>query len=140
MRKLKSFLLKRPVISVIGLAFSWLVLVMVFGEIISVLFNQEFGNTTTIFVAHLIVFSSVFILLWWVDWLKVTGIARFGVCEIWLLVIAGSIYMIFGSLYSFYGKFIFDFSNLKNISVTMDILNTQIAVALNEEIFFRGII
>ena len=140
MKALKSFLLKRPVISVISLAVIWLVLTMVFAGIISVLFNQEFGNAITSFSAHLIVVTGVFILLWRLDWLKVTGISRIGDFRIWLLTIAATIYMTTASLYSFYGKFLFNISDLNDLTASLEIIMAQIAVCLNEEFLFRGIL
>jgi membrane protease YdiL (CAAX protease family) len=140
MNTLKSFLLKRPVISVISLSVVWLALTMLFGGITSVVFNQEFGNTTTSFSAHLIVVMCVFILLWRFNWLKVTGISRIGDFRIWLLTIAATIYMTTASLYSFYGKFLFDISDLKDLTAIVEIIMAQIAVGLNEEFLFRGIL
>ena len=108
---------------------------MVFGGITSILFNQEFGNTTTLIVTHIIGLCCVFIFILKFDWLKETGISRFGGYKIWLLDIIGTFYMALVSLYSFFGRFFFDFSNLKEISATLDIIMTQFAVSLNEEIF-----
>ena len=111
---------------------------MFFSGIASSLFNQEFGSSNTLFFAHLLVFICVLVLLWQFDWLKVTGVARFGDYKIWLIVIAGTVYFTIASLYSFYDKISFDLSNLKEFPTSLSIIKTNTAVCLNEEILFRG--
>ena len=138
MSNFKSYLLRHPVLSAICLTIGWLVLTIVISGITSSLLNQEFGSSNTLFIAHFLVFVCVFILLWKFDWLKVTGVARLGDYKTWLIVILGTTYFTISSLYSFYGTISFDFSNLKDFLTSLNIIKTNTAVCLNEEILFRG--
>jgi hypothetical protein len=61
-------------LSVISLAISWLVLIMIFAGIASSLLNKRLGDTTTLIIGHLVGIIYVFILLWRLGWLKGAGI------------------------------------------------------------------
>jgi membrane protease YdiL (CAAX protease family) len=137
---MKQFLLKHPVLSVIALAMCWLVLLLVFAGIVTGLFKTEIGSSTYMFVAHIAMFICMLILLWRLGWLKSAGIARPGKSGIWLIAVVATVYSALTALYSFYGKFSFDLSSLKNLPSALDIIRSQIAVCLDEETFFRGII
>jgi membrane protease YdiL (CAAX protease family) len=140
MSTFKSFLTKHPVLSIIGLAISWLVLIMIFAGIASSLLNKGFGDTTILFIGHLAGIICVFILIWRLGWLKGAGITQFGTYQTWLIAIIGTVYFALASLYSFYGKLAFDFSNLFNLSSSCGILTTQTLVCIDEEMLFRGAI
>jgi len=140
MSNFKSFLTKHPVLSVISLAISWLVLIMIFAGIAASLLNKEFGDTTILFIGHLAGIICVFILFWRLEWLKGAGITRSGTYQTWLIAIIGTVYFAFASLYSFYGKLAFDFSNLFNLSSSGGIITTQTVVCIDEEMLFRGAI
>jgi membrane protease YdiL (CAAX protease family) len=140
MSNFKSFLTKHPVLSIISLAISWLVLIIIFAGIAASLLNKKLGDTTTSIIGHLIGIICVFILLWRLGWLKGAGITRSGTYQTWLIAIIGTIYFVFASLYSFYGKLAFDFSNLFNLSSSCGILTTQTLVSIDEEMLFRGAI
>ena len=140
MSNLKSFLTKHPVLSVLSLAISWLVLIMIFAGIAARLLNKEFGDRTTSFIGHLAGIICVFILIWRLGWLKGAGITQFGTYQTWLIAIIGTVYFALASLYSFYGKPAFDFSNLFNLSSSGGLITTQTVVCIDEEMFFRGTI
>jgi membrane protease YdiL (CAAX protease family) len=140
MKKLISFLTKHPILSVISLAISWLVLIMIFAGIASGLLKKEFGGLTTSFIGHLVGIICVFFLLWRLGWLKGAGITRFGAYQTWLIAIIGTLYFALASLYSFYGKLGFDFANLFNLSSSGSIIRTQTVVCIDEEMLFRGAI
>jgi membrane protease YdiL (CAAX protease family) len=140
MSTFKSILTKHPVLSIIGLAISWLVLIMIFAGIASSLLNKGFGDTTILFIRHLAGIICVFILIWRLGWLKGAGIIKFGTYQTWLIAIIGTVYFALASLYSFYGKLVFDFSNLFNLSSSCGILTTQTLVCIDEEMLFRGAI
>ena len=140
MCNLKSFLTKHPVLSVISLAFSWLVLIMIFAGIASSLLNKKFGDATILFIGHLTGIICIFILIWRLGWLKDAAITRSGTYQTWLIAIIGTVYFTLASLYSFYGKLTFDFSNLFNLSSSGGIITTQTLVCIDEEMLFRGAI
>jgi membrane protease YdiL (CAAX protease family) len=140
MNNFKSFLTKHPVLSVISLAISWLVLIMIFAGIAASLLNKKLGDTTTLIIGHLAGIICVFILLWRLGWLKGAGITRSGTYQTWLISITGTVYFAVASLYSFYGKPGFDFSNLFNLSSSGGILTMQTVVCIDEEMLFRGAI
>jgi membrane protease YdiL (CAAX protease family) len=140
MSTFKSFLTKHPVLSIIGLAISWLVLIMIFAGIAARLFNKGFGDRTTLFIGHLGGIIYIFILLWRLGWLKGAGITQFGTYHTWLIAIIGTVYFALASLYSFYGNLAFDLSNLFNLSSSCGILTTQTLVCTDEEMLFRGAI
>ena len=140
MSNFKSFLTKHPILSIISLAISWLVLIMIFAGIASSLLNKEFGDMTTSFIGHLAGIICVFILLWRLGWLKGAGITQLCTYQTWLIAIIGTVYFALASLYSFYGKLAFDFSNLFNSSSSGGIITTQTVVCINEEMLFRGTI
>jgi membrane protease YdiL (CAAX protease family) len=140
MSNFKSFLTKHPVLSIISLAVSWFVLIMVFAGIAVSLFNKEFGDRTTLFIGHLAGIICVFILVWRLGWLKGAGITKSGTYQTWLISIIGTVYFALASLYSFYGKPSFDFSNLFNLSSSCGIISMQTLVCIDEEMLFRGAI
>ena len=136
----KSFLTKHPVLSIISLAISWFVLIMIFAGITASLFNKGFGDRTTLFIGHLGGIIYIFILLWRLGWLKGASITQFGTYQTWLFAIVGTVYFALASLYSFYGKLAFDFSNLFKLSSSSGILTTQTLLCIDEEVLFRGAI
>jgi len=136
----KSFLTKHPVLSIISLAISWLVLIMVFAGIAASLLNKKLGDTTTLIIGHLAGIICVFILTWRLGWLKDAGITRSGTYQTWLIAIIGTVYFALASLYSFFGKLTFDWSNLFNLSSSGGLISTQILVCIDEEMLFRGAI
>jgi membrane protease YdiL (CAAX protease family) len=140
MSTFKSFLTKHPVLSIISLAISWLVLIMIFAGITASLINKGFGDRTTLFIGHLGGIIYIFILLWRLGWLKGASITQFGTYQTWLFAIVGTVYFALASLYSFYGKLAFDFSNLFKLSSSGGILTTQTLVCIDEEVLFRGAI
>jgi len=140
MSKFKSFLTKYPVLSIISLAISWFVLIMLFAGTAAGLLNKKMGDTTTLIIGHLAGIICVFILLWRLGWLKGAGITRSGTYQTWLIAIIGTIYFALASLYSFYGTPSFDFSNLFNLSSSGGILIMQTMVCIDEELLFRGAI
>jgi hypothetical protein len=131
---------KHPIIAVISMAILWLLLLMVFAGMISGATKTAYGSATSMFGAHLLMFICVLILLWRLGWLKSSGIARTGKSSVWLLAVLGTIYSAITALYAFYGGFSFDFSTLKDVTVSLNMIRTQFAVSLDEETFFRGLI
>jgi len=140
MSNFKSFLIKHPVLSIISLAISWIILIMIFAGIATSLLNKEFGDTTILIIGHLAGIICVFILIWRLGWLKGAGITQFGTYQTWLIAIIGTVYFALASLYSFYGKLAFDFSNLFNLSSSGGIIAMQTVVCIDEEVLFRGAI
>ena len=140
MSNLKSFLTKRPVLSAISITIIWFVLIMFFSGIATSLLNREFGDSTTSFIGHLVGIIFVLTLLWRLGWLKYAGISQLGTFQIWLIAIIGTVYFALASLFSFYGKLSFDFSNLTDLSFSGNVIKLNIAVSMDEEFLFRGAI
>lgn len=140
MGNFKSFLTKHPVLSIISLAISWLVLIMIFAGIASSLLKKEFGDPIILIIGHLAGIIYVFIFIWRPGWLKAAGITRSGTYQTWLIAIVGTVYFALAALYSFYGKLAFDFSNLFNLSSSGGIILTHTLVSIDEEMLFRGAI
>jgi membrane protease YdiL (CAAX protease family) len=140
MSNLNFFLTKHPVLSIIGLAISWLVLIMIFAGIAASLLNIKMGYTTTLIIGHLTGIICVFILISRLGWLKEAGITQFGTTQTWLIAFVGTVYFALAALYSFYGKLAFDFSDLFNLSSSGGLILTHTLVSIDEEMLFRGAI
>jgi membrane protease YdiL (CAAX protease family) len=140
MSNLKSFLTKRPVFSVISITIIWFVLIMLFTGIATSLLKKEFGDSTTSFIGHLVGIIFVLTLLWRLGWLKGAGITQLGKYQVWLIAILGTVYFALASLFSFYGKLSFDFSNLTDLSFSGNVIKLMITVSIDEEFLFRGAI
>lgn len=140
MSNIESFLTKHPVLSVIILAISWLVVIMIFAGIATSLLNKEFGDPVILFTGHLAGIICVFIFIWRLGWLESAGITRSGTYQIWLIAITGTLYFALASLYSFYGKPAFNFSNPFDFSSSWGIIAMQAVVCIDEELLFRGAI
>ena len=140
MSNLKSFLTKHPVLSVIILAISWLVLIMIFAGIASSLLKKEFGDPIILFIGHLAGIIYVFFFIWRPGWLKAAGITRSGTYQTWIIAIVGTASFALASLYSFFGKPAFDFSKPFNFSSSWGIIAMQALVCIDEEMLFRGAI
>jgi len=139
MKNLKSILTRHPVISVIILAISWFILIMLFAGIASSLLKKGFGDPVVLFIGDLAGVVYIFLLLWRLGWLKVSGTARLGTYQTWLLAIGGTVYFALASLYSFFGKLSFDFANLFDLSSSGGIIASRLANCTDEEMLFRGI-
>jgi membrane protease YdiL (CAAX protease family) len=140
MSNLKSFLTKHPVLSIISLAISWLVLIMVVAGIASSLLNKNFGDPIILFIGHSAGIICVYIFIWRLGWFKGAGITRSGTYQTWIVTIIGTIYFALASLYSFYGKLAFDFSSLLHLTSSGGIIAMQTVVCIDEEMLFRGAI
>jgi len=104
------------------------------------LLNKEFGDSTTSFIGHLVGIIFVLTLLWRLGWIKYAGISQLGTYQIWIIAIIGTAYFTLASLFSFYGKLSFDFSNLTDLSFSGNVTKLSIAVSMDEEFLFRGFI
>lgn len=139
MKNLKIFLISRPVLSVIILTINWFILIMLFAGIATSLLGKEFGDPVVLLIGHLAGIIGIFLLLWRLGWLKVSGIARSGTYQTWLFAICGTIYFALASLYSFFGELSFDFASLTDLSSSGGIIASRLANCANEEMLFRGI-
>ena len=69
-----------------------------------------------------------------------SGIIHWGNWQIWLLAVGGTIYFAIASLYVFYDKVAFDFSNLIRLPASRFAVLTHFSAGLSEEILFRGVV
>jgi membrane protease YdiL (CAAX protease family) len=140
MTSLRNLILKRPVLSVIIITLAWFVLLMMLSGITSVLLHKEFGDAITTFTAHLLVAICILFLLWRFGWLRPAGVARPGTYTVWIISVAGTVYFTFASLWSLYGSFALGIPGVADLSVSGNIILTNIAVCMDEEVLFRGLI
>jgi membrane protease YdiL (CAAX protease family) len=139
MKNIKSILFRHPVASVIILVISWFVLMMLFAGIASGLLKKGFGDLIVLSIGHLAGIVYVLLLLWRLGWLEVSGTARSGTYQTWLIAIGGTLYFALASLYSLFGKLSFDFVSLFDLSRSGGIIASGLANCANEEMLFRGI-
>ena len=138
MKNLKLFLTKHPILSVICLTIIWFALGILFMGISSSILKREFGDTITVIIGLFVALAFILWLTWQLDWLKAAGITGLGNYKVWLLALAGIIYFVPASLYSFFGNLSFQFSNLINLDVSGSVIIRNIFVCVGEEVFFRG--
>ncbi len=137
MNRLKSFASSHPVPFVIGVTIVWFILLMVFAGVASVALGKPFGQGLTFLIAHSAAAACVLLLVWRLDWLKTSGIARLGRRQVWLLALVGLVYFAGANLYSFYGRVALDFPDLRTSGT---VVLTTLAGGVSEEILFRGLV
>ena len=140
MNFLRSITTNQPVLFVFSATITWFVLLMVFTGIASSALHKPYGEATTGTIGRLAVTACSLWLIWRLDWLQASGVARLGSGLVWLLALGGLIYFACASLYAFYGKVAFDFSSLIRLPAARTTILTQFVVGLNEEILFRGLV
>jgi membrane protease YdiL (CAAX protease family) len=140
MSNLKSFITKRPALSAISITIIWFVVIMISTGVATSILKRDFGDSNTSFIGHLVGIIFILTLLWRQGWLKDAGISQSGSSQIWLTAIIGTVYFAIASLFSFYGKLSFDFSNLTDLSFSGNVIKLNIAVSMDEEFLFRGAI
>jgi len=104
MKNLKLFLTKHPVLSAISLTIVWFALGIFFMGIASAILKRGFGDTITVIIGLSVALAFILWLTWKLDWLKAAGITASGNYKVWLLALAGIIYFVPASLYSFFGN------------------------------------
>ena len=139
MRSIKPVFSKSPLLLTILFSLVWLVLLFTVARLLSVLLGKPFGEAPGQMISHLILAVCVFLVLWKQGMLKDAGITIPGKKRVWLIAILGTLFFTGASLYSLCGKMMFDFSRLLNIRFSGEIVLDQVAVCLDEEMFFRGL-
>ena len=129
-----------PAAFVLVLTVIWMVLLLVFMGTASVVFHKPYGDAMTASTGRLAVTVCVLFLAWRLGWLEASGISRSGSWQVWLLALAGLIYLASASLYAFYGKVAFDFSSLLQLPDARLAVTTHFMAGLSEEILFRGLV
>lgn len=137
MNRLKSSASNHPVVFVVGATMVWLVLLMVFAGAASSVLRIPFGTGPTVPIGHGAAAACTLMLVWRLDWLKASGIARLGRGQVWLLALAGLIYYAGASLYSFYGRVALDLPGLRTSGT---IVLTTLVAGGSEELLFRGLV
>jgi membrane protease YdiL (CAAX protease family) len=134
------FVRKRPILFTLILTVAWFALLMIFMGIASAVFKTSYGDAISSTIGHAAAAVCIIIVIWRLDILKASGIARLGRWQIWLLALLGMIYFVCASLYAFYGKAGFNFSGLLQEPNAFSSILTHFTVSLNEEFLFRGLI
>jgi membrane protease YdiL (CAAX protease family) len=130
---------RRPVSFVFILIITWLVLLVAFMGIAASALHAPHGGAVTVSTSRLAVTACVLFLLRRLGWLQASGVARSGSWYVWALASGGMFYFAGSSLYSFYGRMAFDFSNLIRSPDSPAAVTTILAGGLSEEILFRGL-
>ena len=79
-------------------------------------------------------------MIWRLGWLEAAGVTRAGSGGIWLLAVAGMVYMAGASLYWFFGSPTFDVSRLLRLPAARAAVLAQLGAGLSEELLFRGLV
>lgn len=140
MKKLRSFATNHPVLFVLIALIAWLAVWIVFLVIASALLGMPFFEVLPMTVSRLATILCMLLFIWRMGWLKDAGVTRLGTGMIWLIALGGIGYMIPASLYSFFGKVTFDPVYLFQQPGAHSIMLSNFVVAINEEVFFRGLV
>lgn len=136
----KNLATNHPVIFALVLTIVWFVLLLSFTGIASGVLRRPFGDTITGSIGRLAVTACVLALLWRLGWLAAAGLPRLGRWQVWLLTLAGLIYLAGASLRSFYRPATFDLFDLLRLPDSPSVIAAQLVVGLSEEIAFRGLV
>ncbi len=139
MKPFTSVANKHPFIFVLSLTILWFVLALAFTGIASGALRLSYGDATTATIGRLAVTACLLFLVWRMGWPEASVIVRLGRWQVWLLALGGLIYFASASLYSFYGKVVFDFSSLIRLPSARIAILAIFVVGLSEEIMFRGV-
>lgn len=140
MKKLTSIATNHPVVFAISATILWFVLELALTGVASGVLRKPYGDPGSATVGRLVTTACVLLLLGRMGWLGPAGVTRLGRWQVWLAALGGLIYYSAASLYSFYGKVEFNFASLVQSSTARDIIMTQFAVGLSEEVMFRGLV
>ena len=137
MKKLGSFATRHPIWFSLSVTFIWLILLI----IISAFAYSEILSTSTVMVlGRLILAILALYILIRLRWLKSSGVTRAGNWLTWLIALVGTIYLIAGNLYAFFGLLYPRYLITSDLTGLGQVLITSLAVALAEELLFRGIV
>jgi len=140
MASLRSFETHHPVAFALSLTLGWVVLVLVFIGVAARALRAPYGGAATTAVSRLAAAACTLLLIWRLGWLGASGVTRLGRGRIWLLAVAGMVYLAGASVYWFYGNLAFDVSRLLQPPVARAAVLAQLAVGLSEELLFRGLV
>lgn len=140
MKNSRSFAEHHPVLFVLAALVSWLAVWIAFLIIISSALRVPFTQDAPMTISRLLTILCVGLLLWRLGWLRDAGVTRLGSGWVWLATLAGIACIIPASLYSFFGKTAFTTVNLFQQPESSSVLLSNLFVAINEEIFFRGLV
>lgn len=140
MASLRSFQTHHPVAFALSSTLGWLVLVLICIGVASRALGAPYGGAAAITVSRLAAAACTLLLIWRLGWLRASGVTRLGRGRIWLLAVAGLVYVAGASLYWFYGNLAFDLAGLLQRPLARAAVLMQLAVGLSEELLFRGLV
>lgn len=140
MKKLPSFAAHHPILFVLVALVAWLAVWIAFLVILSKALHVPFTEAAPMTLSRLLTVLCVVLLLGRLGWLKDAGVTRAGSAWIWLIAVAGIAYIAPASLYSFFGNAAFTTPSLLQQPGSASILLSNLVIAINEEIFFRGLV
>lgn len=140
MSSLRSFGKRHPLAFALGSALGWLVLALIVTGAASSALGAPYGSAATLTVGRLAAAACTLLLIWRLGWLGAAGVTRAGRGRIWLLAMAGMVYIAGGSLYWLFGSPDFDVAGLLQRPAARAAALAAAAVGLSEELLFRGLI
>ena len=140
MNRISSLALKKTLLFVLLLIIAWLAVFILSMALTAQALGKPYGDPSLILWGDLATAAGVLLLAWRLGWLKVSGIARLGRWQVWLIALASLVYLAWASLYALYGKTAIDFWELLRLPDARAILLTQFAVSVSEEFLFRGLV
>jgi len=136
---LGTFAADHPVLFALGLTIACFVGLLYVSGIAYTKLRQPYGDVA-VTVMRLAMAAGLLILVWRLDWLEGSGIARLGSWQVWLLAIGGLLYFTSAALYAFYGKITFDITSFAQLPAARAVVYKQLIAVIYEEILFRGVI
>jgi len=136
----RSFETRHPVAFALSSTLGWLVLALVFTGVASLVLGAPYGGAATLTAGRLAAAACTLLLIWRLGWLGASGVTRVGRGRIWLLAVAGLVYIAGASLYWFYGGLAFDGSRLLQQPEARAAVLAQLGAGLSEELLFRGLV
>lgn len=140
MNRLNSMAGNHPVLFAVCATMGWLALLALLSGIVSSALGKPFTDVTTLTVSRLTVSACFLALLARLGWLRSAGVTRLGSWQVWLIALGGMIFFSTAFLSLALGTLTFDLSNLADLPDPLALLLPNFAVALCEEIAFRGLI
>jgi membrane protease YdiL (CAAX protease family) len=137
MNKFKNFALKRPFLFGIVLMILYALLTALAYPVHYLFPENEAGQLYGDAVTKFLVFVVFLVVLWRFGWIQKSGITRFGIMRIWLVIAGLLVYLVVIQLYAFTGSFTITF--LKS-PLGYANLAFAISTSLVEETIVRGLV
>jgi membrane protease YdiL (CAAX protease family) len=139
-RDLQSFAGRRPIVFAVVSTVAWFTSALVCTGIASSMLGRPCGDAATVTIGRVAAVAFVALVLWRLQWLRVSGVTRPGTWQIWLIAVAGTVYAAAASLYSLFGSLAPDLSSVLQRAQSRSTVTSHLVAALSEETLFRGLV